>query len=204
MIWLGVGCLGLLVQCQTWITELHLAFPGLKLAVGYPPLHGCLAAVYEKKWMVSEAVMWAHLSIRIFINDRNLCWSQWQELLQVVEYHIINTSALSPPSHSIQADKMITTFIKSDHLQWRENLYAASKTGKKTNIVSLFAKILGLKEPSEVNSPKICVYLQYSEHTDWQQHGVFGTRKDFKALLWFFCYCCFCWLPYPHVPWSVL
>lgn len=58
-----------------------------------------------------------------------------------------------------------------------------AKPGKKTDIVSLFAKVLGLKEPSEVNSPKICVYLQYSEHTDWQQHGVFGTHKDFKALL---------------------
>ena len=55
--------------------------------------------------------------------------------------------------------------------------------GKKTNIVNLFAKILGLKELSEVNSPKICVYLQCSEHTDRQQHGVFGTHKDFKALL---------------------
>lgn len=35
----------------------------------------------------------------------------------MVEYHIINTSALSPPSHSIQADKIGTTFIKSDDLQ---------------------------------------------------------------------------------------
>jgi len=59
-----------------------------------------------------------------------------------------------------------------------------AKPGKKTNIVSLFAKILGLKELSEVNSLQICVYLQYSEHTDWQQcGGVFGTHKDFKALL---------------------
>lgn len=61
-----------------------------------------------------------------------------------------------------------------------------AKPGKKTNVVDFFAKILGLKELSEVNSPKICVYLQYSEHTDWQQCGVFGTHKDFKALLWFF------------------
>lgn len=61
-----------------------------------------------------------------------------------------------------------------------------AKLGKKTNIVNLFAKILGLKELSEVNSQKICVCLQYSEHTDWQQRGVFGTHKDFKALLWFF------------------
>lgn len=57
-----------------------------------------------------------------------------------------------------------------------------AKPGKKANIVNLFAKV-GLKELSEVNSPKICVYLQYSEHTDWQQHGVFGIYKDFKALL---------------------
>lgn len=61
-----------------------------------------------------------------------------------------------------------------------------AKPGKKTNVVDLFAKILGPKELSEVNFPKICVYLQYSEHTDWQQCGVFGTHKDFKALLWFF------------------
>lgn len=39
MIWLGVGWLGLLVQCQTWIMELHLASPGLRLAGGYPPFH---------------------------------------------------------------------------------------------------------------------------------------------------------------------
>lgn len=58
-----------------------------------------------------------------------------------------------------------------------------AKPGKKTNVVDLFVKILGLKELSEVNSPQICVYLQYSEHTDWQQCGVFGTHKDFKALL---------------------
>lgn len=58
-----------------------------------------------------------------------------------------------------------------------------AKPGKKTNIVNLFAKVLGLKELSEVNSPKIRVYLQYSEHTDWQQYGVFGIHKDFKALL---------------------
>lgn len=58
-----------------------------------------------------------------------------------------------------------------------------AKPGKKTNIVNLFAKIHGLKELSEVNSLKICVYLQYSELTDWQQRGVFGTSKDFKALL---------------------
>lgn len=75
---------------------------------------------------------------------------------------------------------------KSDHLRWRENLYAASKTRKKDKYCQLVCQILGLKELSEVNSPKICVYLQYSEHTDWQQRGVFGTHKDFKALLWFF------------------
>lgn len=64
-----------------------------------------------------------------------------------------------------------------------EPLHCKQNQEKKTNIVNLFAKILGLKELSEVNSPKICVYLQYSEHTDWQQRGVFGTHKDFKALL---------------------
>lgn len=64
-----------------------------------------------------------------------------------------------------------------------EPLRCKQSWGEKTNIVSLFAKILELKELSEVNSPKICVYLQYSEHTDWQQHEVFGTHKDFKALL---------------------
>lgn len=47
-----------------------------------------------------------------------------------------------------------------------------AKPGKKTNIVNLFAKILGLRKLSEVDSPKICVYLQYGELTDWQQHEV--------------------------------
>lgn len=61
-----------------------------------------------------------------------------------------------------------------------------AKPGKKTTVVDLLAKILGMKELSEVNAPKICVYLQYSEHTNWQQCGVFGAHKDFKALLWFF------------------
>lgn len=45
----------------------------------------------------------------------------------MVEYHIINTSALFPPSHSIQADKIGTTFkiwsltMKGEPLRCKQN-----------------------------------------------------------------------------------
>lgn len=90
----------------------------------------------------------------------------------MVEYHIINTSALPPPSHSIQVRlEPLPLNLMTSH-EGRTFMLQA-KLGKKTNIVNLFAKILGLKKLSEVNSPKICVYLQYSELTDWQQREVF-------------------------------
>lgn len=130
--------------------------------------------------------MWAHLRIQIFINYWNLCWNQIAEVTAdggIPYYQYFCSFHPLPP---FKLTSLAPHSLHSTAYNEGRTFMLLEEPGEKTTVVDLFAKILGMKELSEVNALKICVYLQCSEHRNWQQCGVFGTHKDFKALLWFF------------------
>lgn len=154
--------------------------------------------------MVSEVLMWAHLSVPsivsvICVEASHSSHCRWCSML----LSILLFFALS---NCIQAGKIGTTFIKSDSLQWREDIYDIIKTGENDKYCQLVCQGIWTERTiwSEF-SWNVCTYTivrtQIGNKLFWNPWRLQDIALIF---LFYFCYCCFCWLPYPHVPWSVL